>query len=154
MALLLVSQATYSIEAVDASSPHTYVESTIDIAKYEARGSKIHPELIVSVSALETGWGKSVKGNNYFGIKGKGQVIVTHEVINGSRVRVKASFRTYESFRESTQDFILLMEKPRYKAVREANGILDQAFELQRAGYATDPKYAIKILSIYFLYVL
>ena len=48
--------------------------------------------LCATQSAMETGWGKSVKGNSYFGIKagkswtGDTVTFVTHEVVGGKKI--------------------------------------------------------------------
>ena len=54
---------------------------------------------------LETGWGSNVKGNNYFGIKGKGQEFTTHEEVDGLMVKQKNEFRTYDSLEDSVRDY-------------------------------------------------
>jgi flagellar protein FlgJ len=55
-------------------------------------------------------------------------------------------FRAYASYDESFADYAALMKQQRYQAVRAA-GSDAQAFAtgLQRAGYATDPRYADKL---------
>ena len=49
----------------------------------------LYPRIIIAQSALETGWGKSVKGNSYFGIKAHGidntVDFTTHESLDGKR---------------------------------------------------------------------
>lgn len=114
----------------------------------------IAPEITLAQAALETGWGKSAPGNNFFGIKSHGKsggnTLATTEVINGQPVRVNDSFRAYESPGDSVLDYgRFLSENPRYKAMLAASGDLEAQIDaLGRSGYATDPNYASKIRSI------
>ena len=114
-------------------------------------------------SALETGWGKHVPhdgggraSHNFFGIKadrswdGDRQVHGTLEFESGSLVRRRAAFRQYDSMAASFNDFArFIQDNPRYGQALEARDDPEQfARELQQAGYATDPKYADKLISI------
>ena len=60
---------------------------------------------------LETGWGSNVKGNNYFGIKGKGQEFATHEEVDGLMVKQRDKFRTYDSLEDSVRDYALFLQE-------------------------------------------
>lgn len=130
-----------------------FVSALLPHAIEESKRTGIDPRIIVAQAALETGWGRSAPGNNYFGIKshgqGGGQTLATTEVINGRPVRVRDSFRTYASPADSVRgygDFIL--QNPRYKALREAQGLDAQLEALGASGYATDPNYARKVGAI------
>ena len=61
--------------------------------------------------------------------------------------KVKAKFRAYASYSESFNDYARLMSNnPRYREVLAQSGSAQGfAQELQRAGYATDPRYAEKL---------
>lgn len=111
---------------------------------------KIPAAVSIAQAALETGWGRSVKGHNYFGIKGAGQTFTTHEVIDGKRVQLKDNFRAYASLEESFRDYgVFLTTNPRYKkCFNYSNDPKRFAAELQAAGYATDPEYASKLCQI------
>lgn len=107
--------------------------------------------LAAAQASLETGYGKHVPGGNLFGIKGPGQALTTHEVVDGKPITTKASFREYDSALESIQDWKRFLEKnPRYEkaGVLSALTAEDKAEALQRAGYATDPQYAAKLQQI------
>jgi len=115
---------------------------------------------------LETGWGQSLPVDKYngkfsynlFGIKGSatnGSVISnTWEVYNGKSFRVDANFRAYNNVEESWADHKrILLELSRYEPYREV--MYDStlgAFAVRRAGYATDPKYPIKLIDIIEMY--
>jgi flagellar protein FlgJ len=62
-----------------------------------------------------------------------------------------AAFRTYDNFAESLHDYVdFVSANPRYQQALEKTAAPKEYFtELQRAGYATDPKYADKIMSVY-----
>ena len=121
------------------------------IAASEATG--VDPRIIVGQAALESGWGKSAPGNNYFGIKSHGQpggnTLATTEVINGQPVKTQASFRAYASPAESVAGYADFINKnPRYAALKGAQGIDAQLAALQSSGYATDPAYGAKVGAI------
>lgn len=112
-----------------------------------------NPEVIAKLgtaqSSLETGYGKHAPGQNYFGIKGAGGSQKTKEFINGQWVTVNDSFRQYGSMEESAKGYIEFLKKnKRYRKVLES-GSIDEAVELLgKTGYATDPEYARKLVSI------
>ena len=102
--------------------------------------------LAASQAALETGYGKSVKGNNYFGIKagsswdGPVQNFRTWEVENGNRVNITDKFRKYDSLEDSLVDWVETMER-RWPGAMQAETFQDAAQGLrygQRGGYASD----------------
>lgn len=109
--------------------------------------------LAASQAALETGYGRSVKGNNYFGIKagsswdGPVQNFKTWEEVNGRRKNITDAFRAYDSKEESLQDWINLVTD-RWPGAMEAPTFKEAAKGLrygQRGGYATDSQYGNKL---------
>ena len=113
----------------------------------------IDPRIVAAQAALETGWGKSVKGNNLFGIKSHGKadgmMVQTHEVLDGKRQKIIDSFRQYESFDDSIEDYgLFLRQNKRYESMLEAGTIDEQITALGKSGYATDPEYVKKIADI------
>ena len=121
------------------------------------------PEVLIAQSALETGWGqKVVKGhqgqqsNNLFNIKadsrwqGDKASVSTLEYEQGIAVKQQANFRVYEDIGQSFNDFVsFVSNSERYQdAMKQASN--PQAFirSLQDAGYATDPKYADKVIQV------
>lgn len=86
--------------------------------------------------------------NNLFGIKGKGGQYVTEEVINGQTIRIRDGFAAYSTLEESFRGHRALMEKPRYKAVLNAEDASTAFIELYKAGYATDEQYSEKLQRI------
>ena len=133
--------------------PDAFVKRIAPMAKAVAAELGIDPRIVVAQAALETGWGKSVKGNNLFGVKSHGKanelMVATHEVIDGKRIKIKDSFREYESFDDSIADYgSFLRENKRYKPMLDANTLEEQITALGKSGYATDPSYANKVKQI------
>jgi len=126
------------------------------------RTSGIPASFMLAQAGHESGWGRreikhadGTSTHNLFGIKAganwKGAVaeVTTTEYVNGEPRSMVQRFRAYSSHAESFADYAALMKnQPRYQAVRAA-GNDPRAFAegLQRAGYATDPRYADKLSS-------
>ena len=113
----------------------------------------LDPRLVVAQSALETNWGRSAPGQNYFGIKSHGrpggQSLETTEVVSGSPVRSRESFRSYGDMGASADDYAqFLKSNPRYRGVLEARDLDSQIAAMARSGYATDPQYGSKLNQI------
>lgn len=131
-------------------------------AREASAQSGIPHHLILAQAALESGWGQrqilTREGKpsfNVFGIKaggswqGKTTDIMTTEYENGEAKKVNAKFRVYDSYSEALQDYVnLLSNNPRYAAVTSASSPEQGARALQAAGYATDPKYAQKLMGM------
>lgn len=124
--------------------------------------SGIPHHLILAQAALESGWGRRqiLRNNglpsfNVFGIKAgndwKGETtrVVTTEYPQGQAEKQLASFRVYHSYREALEDYArLLTSNPRYHQVTTAGSAESGAHALQAAGYASDPHYAGKLISL------
>jgi hypothetical protein len=119
------------------------------VALGNASGFKF-PQVMAAMWAQESGWGENHSGrNNVFGIKGAGSTVSTEEVVNGQRIRINANFKNYISPLESAKDFVKLMGDPRYAPGLKAATTPRQAIEaIHKAGYATDPSYVPKVVSI------
>ena len=75
--------------------------------------------------------------------------LTTTEFEQGAAKKVKAKFRVYGSYVEAIADYVkLLTNNPRYADVAAARSPEQAAHALQRAGYATDPQYASKLVSV------
>lgn len=117
-----------------------------------------NPEIIAHLGAsqncLETGYGKSMVGNNAFGIKGEGpagsRIAWTNEEVNGKMIRVEQKFRAYNNLDESCSDYLdLLIENKRYAKLFEAQTV-EEAIKIQgTTGYATASDYASTLLKIH-----
>ena len=122
------------------------------------------PDILIAQAALETGWGKHVipgpngsSSHNLFSIKADpawdGNTVTrsTLEFMEGRPVRVNAGFRAYDDIGHAFDDYAdFIARNPRYqRALEKAADPRAYVRELQRAGYATDPDYARKILQIH-----
>lgn len=131
----------------------TFIQSLLPAAIQESQRTGVDPRIIVAQAAQETGWGRSAPGNNYFGIKSHGQsggqTLATNEVIDGKTVRINDSFRQFSSPADSVRGYgDFLLQNPRYKPLREAQGLDAQLGALQASGYATDPNYSSSVGAI------
>jgi flagellar protein FlgJ len=147
------------------NSSEEFIATMLPMAEKAAERLGIEPRFLVAQAALETGWGKSMirqkdgsNSHNLFGIKatgwkGESATVMTTEYVNGTATRERAGFRAYDSFEQSFDDFVSLLENnDRYRtAIQVASNTGDSerfVKELQKAGYATDPQYARKISQI------
>lgn len=96
---------------------------------------------LVAQDGLESAWGKKQSGRfNFGGIKGKGTVKRTREVIDGKDVYINDSFRDFDSLEDYANYKINLLNNRRYNAF--SGDILEFASRVAKGGYATDPRYA------------
>ncbi|MDM7322935.1 MAG: flagellar assembly peptidoglycan hydrolase FlgJ [Gammaproteobacteria bacterium] len=143
--------------------PTQFINDLMPHARAAAARLGVDPKVLIAQSALETGWGKRLPSDasgqpnmNLFGIKAQGgwdgekTVASTLEYEGGAMVRKNAAFRAYSSIRAAFDDYVnFLQTNPRYsEALKHAGNPERFVQELQKAGYATDPRYAEKILAI------
>lgn len=126
-----------------------FITRMMPYAEEASRRTGVAPLVILAQAAHESAWGKKAPGNNFFGIKGAGQIFATHENVGGKNVATKASFRKYANPLESFLDWArLIISNPRYASVVNASTPAEQIAALGKSGYATDPKYATKLLDV------
>ncbi|QRF91326.1 flagellar assembly peptidoglycan hydrolase FlgJ [Alcaligenes faecalis] len=139
-----------------------FVDRMNTAAKLAAEDSGVPAQLILSQAALESGWGKreimhadGSTSHNLFGIKatpswkGKTVDVMTTEYQNGVARKMTQTFRAYDSYAESFADYARLIgNNKRYEGVKQAASPQEAAQRIQEAGYATDPSYAKKLISI------
>ena len=140
-------------DKVPSATPEAFVASIAPAAKAVAEELGIDPRIVIAQAALETGWGTRVKQNNLFGIKSHGKqdglMVQTHEVVDGKRIKVRDSFRQYDSYNESIADYgSFLQQNKRYEPMLQAATLPEQVEALGKSGYATDPEYADKVMAI------
>lgn len=150
--------------SADINSPQEkFIRQLWPMAEAAAEELDTLPEVLIAQAALETGWGKHVSkdinGNssfNLFNIKagnawdGKSIEKTTIEFHHGVPVKEAAKFRAYDSYAESFRDYVdFLKSNDRYSdALKQAADPEKYIRGLHRAGYATDPAYADKVLNI------
>ena len=128
-----------------------------------AQETGMSKELILAQAAHETGWGKHVlpDTHNIFNIKasadwsGPTRTFNVWEIKKEHKVWKDQEFRVYESTEDALRDRAkFLQDNPRYARA----GLFDEgtkgdfsreAAALQKAGYATDPDYAAKLIEVY-----
>lgn len=95
---------------------------------------------LVAQDGLESAWGSKLSGKyNFGGIKGKGTIARTREVINGQDVYINDSFRDFDSIEDYANYKVDLLNNNRYKAF--SGDISEFASRVHKGGYATDPNY-------------
>ncbi len=154
------AEPLHAAEHGDKSQP--FISRMLRPALQAALASGIHPHLILAQAALESGWGKreiltrdGQPSHNLFGIKatgdwkGKTTQVTTTEYVNGAPQKIKAAFRVYDSYTDALKDYTrLLKNNPRYQKVAQSSSPERGAQALQAGGYATDPAYAKKLITI------
>jgi flagellar protein FlgJ len=140
-----------------------FIDRLAEPARAASAATGIPARFIIGQAALESGWGnKEIKhyngatSHNVFGIKATGDwkgptiTAITTEYVNGQPQRVPAKFRAYGSYAEAMTDYAkVLRSNPRYATVlASAHDVNGFAHGMQKAGYATDPQYAQKLISI------
>lgn len=140
-----------------------FLDRMLPFAAEASRTSGVPSQLILGQAALESGWGKreirmadGSNSYNLFGIKanvdwnGKVAEVMTTEYKNGIPSKQVEKFRAYSSYAEAFGDYAdMLSNNPRYAAILQQGGdVARMAQALQKAGYATDPRYAEKLVSV------
>lgn len=158
------SSAAETAKGSDAASvfasPSDFIEKLRPHAEAAAKELGVNPKVILAQAALETGWGQHISrdgqgksSHNLFNIKaspdwsGKTLSLKSLEFVNGGFIKQKSTFRSYDDFAQSFQDYVdFLKSNPRYgDAIAQADSASGFTKALQDAGYATDPEYAGKI---------
>lgn len=152
-----VLEATSRI-SVTSDIIQDYILQYKDIAKNNMSSYGIPASITLAQGVLESGSGQgtlSRNANNHFGIK-------CHKEWEGPSVRhtddaPDECFRKYEAPEESYRDHSLfLVSRSRYNDLfqLDKDDYEGWAHGLKKAGYATDPKYATKLISLIERYTL
>ena len=107
---------------------------------------RLYPSTVLAMAALESGY--NLNAETLFGIKGEGHVLDTTEYIDGKYVNVRDSFKLYPSISASVQGLYDLMQIERYHPACECTDWEEECRQIQKCGYATDPEYSDKLISI------
>ena len=158
-------------------TPKEFINKYKPFALETERKTGISHLFILAQAALETGWGKSVPGNMFFGVKAtadtpenKRQLLLTTEVLNSPNMkhlfplvvsvkmlhngkwlyRVKDWFRKYDTPEECFTDHAqFFFKNKRYaKALEVKADPYKFAEEVAKAGYATAPDYAEQLKAV------
>ena len=149
--LLVLMTVLLSIGA--AKNPKLdYIDKYSDIAIKEMKRTGVPASITLAQGILESNAGQSVlatKGNNHFGIK-------CHNDWKGKTMKMddnapKECFRVYPNAEASFRDHSdFLRSRDRYKSLFELKqtDYKGWARGLKKAGYATDPGYADKLITL------
>ncbi len=164
--------------------PLEFVQKLWPLAEQTAKKLGVSTEVILSQAALETGWGQYIitkdkqSSFNLFNIKaepgwsGKRMEKVSMEYAHGKPIQQKSSFRAYDSFEQSFNDYAdFIQNSPRYRNALDKIRNMEQSLHssnkesneesnyeplankayintLHQSGYATDPDYSAKVLRV------
>jgi flagellar rod assembly protein/muramidase FlgJ len=140
-------------------TPREFIVAIGPAAQESAHITGIPASFTIAQAALESGWGESQLAKqafNLFGVKADGSwsgpvlYMPTREFLKGQWVTVTAGWRKYPGWLASINDrakFFAL--NPRYRlAMTGRRTGEDFARQIAIAGYATDPRYADKIIAV------
>ena len=134
---------------------NAFIEKIKDGAIETQRKYGVPASLTIAQAILETGWGKYSVGNNVFGIKaspswtGGTVTCATGEVYDGQAVATSGTFRAYASIADSIADHAkLFVNNSCYHNILGCTDYKLACRNVQADGYATDPDYANKLISI------
>lgn len=128
-----------------------YIDTYKDIAIKQMRSHGIPASITLAQGCLESGDGNSrlaVKGNNHFGIKchdWKGPTIRQND---DKRKECFRKYRHAEASYKDHADFLRYRDRYAFLFELEPTDYKAWAYGLKKAGYATDPKYAIRLIKI------
>ncbi|MEJ6348752.1 glucosaminidase domain-containing protein [Holzapfeliella sp. He02] len=117
---------------------------------------------VIAQAALESNYGRSELAENYhnlFGVKAGSQsknkvTLPTQEYVNGEYKTYNLDFQVYQSDKEAIQAHQKLLlygttwNSSQYERVLKSKNYKEASVALQKSGYATDPEYADKIISV------
>ncbi len=156
------SNQSVNFSAPVFAQPKDFVSALTEPAKAAQEKLGVPFQVIIAQAALETGWGQKIvkdqqgsSSHNLFNIKADerwaGEKIQkdTLEFEDGAMIKKSAAFRAYQSLSDSFNDYAdFLSGSDRYQdALQEPNNVEHFLHGLQKAGYATDPEYANKIMA-------
>lgn len=156
------NQQSVNFSTPSFAEPKDFVTALTEPAKAVQAKIGVPFQVVIAQAALETGWGQKIikddqgsSSHNLFNIKADnrwaGEQIQkdTLEFEHGAMVKKSAPFRAYQSLNESFNDYAnFLSSNDRYQdALQNSSNVEHFVQGLQKAGYATDPQYANKIMA-------
>ena len=142
--------ALFSITAIAQTPQEKYIQKYAPLAVKEMHRSGVPASITLAQGILESGAGLSklaTEGNNHFGIK-------CHKDWTGKRMYMDDDhkgecFRVYkraeDSFRDHS-DFLRYRDRYKFLFDLKVTDYKGWAYGLKKAGYATDPNYAPKLI--------
>lgn len=154
--LLLVFVLHPVLSSAQSTLYQQYIEKYKDIAIREMQRYGIPASITLAQGLLESGAGTSLlaeKANNHFGIKTGGNWDGPYFVKDDDATNER--FRSYKSVLESYEDHSLFLKnRKRYASLFQLSptDYRGWAHGLKAAGYATNPEYAQKLISLIEIY--
>jgi hypothetical protein len=154
LAALLACSTALSAEGQPNATrltPEDYIGQWKEVAVRKMKEHGIPASITLAQGLLESGNGNSKlarEGNNHFGIK------CTPDWTGGKTYHDDDAkgecFRKYKNAEQSYEDHAKFLQRPRYAALFELKptDYKGWAHGLKKAGYATDPNYAPKLISL------
>lgn len=140
-----------------------FIKWVAPMAQQGEREFDVPASVSIAQAILESGWGESTlskKANSFFGIKcssktspyqdGCYSVTTTEYTADGTKYTTTAKFRKYDSPTDSFRDHgLFLTANSRYAPAFKYPGNPNRfAYEIHKAGYATDPAYTSRLISL------
>ncbi|AZZ61515.1 glucosaminidase [Oenococcus sp. UCMA 16435] len=138
-----------------------FIKKRVKYAKELQKKYNVLASIDIAQTILESDWGTSTlasKYNNYYGIKAQGNQksiqLDTKEYVNGKWVTEKDKFAVYSSWLASMLAHAKFIAEgtdansTQFKDVLSAGDYTEAAKALVTDGYATDPDYANKLISL------
>lgn len=147
--------ANNEIEAYKAE----FIQQYVGIAQSEMQRTGIPASIKLAQGCFESGWGRgelATNANNYFGIKFKTEDVGAFyekkdDDLNDQGKLIKSKFRVYnDSYNSWIDHSEFLITRERYQALFSLSNTdyIGWAKGLVEAGYATDPEYATKLITL------
>ncbi len=160
--LLALREPHEEVTTVKTTNQHVqFIESQAKQAQEMQQKYNVLASITLSQAILESDWGRSTLAaqfHNLYGIKATssqtGKNFYTKEYTNGKWVTIKDKFRTFKSDRESMVAHSKLFidgtawNPEQYHSVLTAANYTEAAHELYKDGYATDPDYPQKLITL------
>ena len=150
--LILVLCVLFLPAAYAQNLQQKYIETYADVAVQEMYRSGVPASITLAQGMLESGNGRSdlaVKANNHFGIKchngWKGGRVYYDDDAKGECFRKYG--HAYESYRDHS-DFLRYRDRYKFLFDLKSTDYRGWAYGLKKAGYATDPGYATKLIKL------
>jgi flagellum-specific peptidoglycan hydrolase FlgJ len=154
--------ATNVIQRQSFASGNDFIAAIGPAAQSSQKTTGVPASVTVAQAILESDWGRSAltrRADNLFGIKALGNATGPAGVVtlatwehtpDGSDVLVQSPFKAYYTLEQSIDDHGKFFTNNRRYAAALAVASDPQAFAqaIQDAGYATDPSYASKLISL------
>jgi flagellum-specific peptidoglycan hydrolase FlgJ len=150
----------HKLPVLGGTPQEQFIASIGEAAVESADATGVPASVTIAQAILESYWGSSRlarEANNFFGIKAQtrggsaGSIwFDVWEVIGGRNIMQSQAFRAYNSIADSFVDHgRFFVENGRYAGAMAVKDDPRQfAREVNRAGYATDPSYASKLIGL------